>query len=355
MKHLLFLLLICFSCANPSDKDQDKKAKKNTQSKRLSVNTQSVSDTVFHQEIVANGFVEATYRSELRFRKSDMIDKILVDNGQKVKKGQLIAHQDLSNEKNQLQQAKVAVAEAENELIDLKATYGVLNQPDSTIKPAVLNNITLKSGIRQAKANLESAKIDIKQSKVFAPFKGVIANLITKEGNYISAAETFCILISQDQLDVVFKILESQLPFVKKGQKVKVASFADEENQYIAEITEINPFVDENGLIRIKAHLSNPDQSIYDGMNVKVSVQRKLDSVVKVPKTALVKRSNRDVVFTVQDSLAKWNYVDIKAENSNFYAIEKGLSLKDTIIISNNMNLAHDARINPTFITQEED
>jgi hypothetical protein len=90
-------------------------------------------------------------------------------------------------------------------------------------------------------------------------------------------------------------------------------------------------------------------------MNVKVSVQRKLDSVVKIPKTALVKRSNRDVVFTVQDSLAKWNYVDIKAENSNFYAIKKGLSIKDTIIISNNMNLAHDARVNPTLIKQEED
>lgn len=355
MNHLLLMLLICISCASPSDQNQDKKAKNTAQSKRLKVNTQTVHDSVFHQEIVANGFVEATYRSELRFRKSDMIHNISATNGNVVKKGQLIAHQDLSNEKNQLQQAKVAVAEAENQLLDLKATYGVLNQPDSTIKPAVLNTITLKSGIRQAKANLESAKISIKQSKLIAPFKGVIANLTTKEGNYISAADNFCILISQDQLDVVFKILESQLPFVKKGQRVSVSSFSNESNQYIAKITEINPFVDANGLIRIKAHLSSPDRSIYDGMNVKVSVQRKINSVVKVPKAALVRRSNRNVIFTIEDSQAKWNYVNIKAENSNSYAIEKGLSLKDTIIISNNMNLAHDARVNPTFIEQEDD
>jgi RND family efflux transporter MFP subunit len=354
MKYLLILILICCSCVNQSDKTQDKKAKTNTESKKLSVNTQTIQDSVFHQEIVANGFIEATYRSELRFRKGDIIEKILVKNGQVVNKGQLIAHQDISNEKNQLQQAKVAVAEAENELIDLKASYGVLDQPDSTIKPAVLKNITLKSGIRQAKANLESAKIAVRQSKIIAPFKGVIANLTTKEGNYISAADNLCILISQDQLDAVFNILEPQLPFVQIDQQVKVASFANEDDQYSAKITEINPFVDENGLIRIKAHLSNPDRSIYDGMNVKVSVQRKLDSVVKIPKTALVKRSNRDVVFTVQDSLAKWNYVDIKAENSNFYAIKKGLSIKDTIIISNNMNLAHDARVNPTLIKQED-
>lgn len=354
MKYLLCLLFICFSCTTSTNEaDKEKKAQA-TASKRLNVNTQLVSEATFHQEIVANGIIEATYRSELRFRKGDIIQKILVENGEQVTKGQLIAYQDLSNEKNQLQQTKAEVAQAKNKLIDLKASYGVLNQPDSTIKPVVLKNITIQSGLPQAKANLESAKIAIQQSKIKAPFSGVIANLTTKEGNYISAAENFCILISQNQLDVIFNILEPQLPFVKNGQTVQVTPFADEEKHYKAKITEINPFVNEQGLIRIKAHLNKTDASIFDGMNVKVSVQRTLDSVVKIPKTALVKRSGRNVVFTAQDSLAKWNYVDIKAENSKAYAIEKGIKLGDTLIISNNMNLAHDARINPTFIAQKE-
>lgn len=354
MKYLSIFIFIFLSCSRSNDATNEKETSDQLVTKRMNVNTQIVNNETFHQEIVANGIIEATHRSELRFRKGDIIDKIMVKNGQDVKKDQLIAFQDLSNEKNQYQQAKIAVAEAKNELIDLKATYGVLDKPDSLIKPEVLNTITIRSGLPQAKAGLESAKIAVRQSKIKAPFTGVVANLTTKEGNFIGASENFCILISQDQLDVIFNVLESQLPFLKMGQTVEVTPFANDSEHYKARVTEIDPFVNEQGLVRIKAHLKQPDSTIFDGMNVKVSIQRNLDSVVKIPKKALVKRSGRNVVFTVQDSLAKWNYVDIKAENNDAYAVQKGIKAGDTIIISNNMNLAHDARIKPTFIVKEE-
>ena len=54
---------------------------------------------------------------------------------------------------------------------------------------------------------------------------------------------------------------------------------------------------------------------------------------------------NREVVFTYNNQLAKWNYVTIAYENSNTYAISEGIKTGDSVIFKGNLNLAHDAKV----------
>ncbi len=67
--------------------------------------------------------------------------------------------------------------------------------------------------------------------------------------------------------------------------------------------------------------------------------------VVVVPRSAVVMRDNRPVVFVAQNGLAKWHYVGIGAENEDFYQITEGIAAGDSVIVEGNYNLAHDARI----------
>ena len=152
-----------------------------------------------------------------------------------------------------------------------------------------------------------------------------------------------------------FSVLENELSFVKKNLAVTITSFVDKSKNYMGVVSEINPMVDENGLIQVKAKVNIPDNTLFDGMNVKVIINQPIHDVIVIPKEALVLRSNKEVVFTVKEGLAKWNYVEVLDENSSSYALKKGLKLGDTIIVSGNMNLSHDARVAPIFIGEQED
>ena len=80
-------------------------------------------------------------------------------------------------------------------------------------------------------------------------------------------------------------------------------------------------------------------------MNVKVLLQRTLDKQLAIPKTALVLRTNRQVVFTLNNGKAYWNYVSTGLENSTSFVITEGLQEGDTIIYDGNINLAHDTPV----------
>lgn len=72
-------------------------------------------------------------------------------------------------------------------------------------------------------------------------------------------------------------------------------------------ISEINPLVDENGMVRVKAQVNGGDK-FFDGMNVRISVKRSVPNRIVVPKTAIVLRSGKQVMFTVYCHVELCNY-----------------------------------------------
>jgi len=80
-------------------------------------------------------------------------------------------------------------------------------------------------------------------------------------------------------------------------------------------------------------------------MNVKVLVGNSVPAQLVVPKEAVVIRQGKQVVFTYEDGHAKWHYVKTGYENSREYTIEEGLEEGAQVIITNNLNLGHDAEV----------
>jgi multidrug efflux pump subunit AcrA (membrane-fusion protein) len=80
-------------------------------------------------------------------------------------------------------------------------------------------------------------------------------------------------------------------------------------------------------------------------MNVKIRVQRLLGNRLVIPKSALLLRTNRKVVFTLIDGHANWVYVDTAQENSDSYVVSDGLQAGDSIIYEGNLNLAHESPV----------
>lgn len=144
-------------------------------------------------------------------------------------------------------------------------------------------------------------------------------------------------------MDVEFPIIESELPMVKPGDNITVTPFSDT-TPHSGHITEINPMVDENGMVKVWASVEGTG-GLIDGMNVRVNIRRKVGEALVVPKSAVVLRSGRQVVFTLDGGRAMWNYVTTGLENLSEYTIIDGLTPGMTVITSGNINLAHESPV----------
>ncbi len=336
------------SCKQTTEDLKEENQHKKIKSQGINVTTALIKPVVFQKEIIANGKVEAKQKSVLHFKNAEALAKIHVRNGQSVSKGALLAVLNNSILANQLESANLEEAQTAQKVEEAKINHGA-SEKDAAIQ----KNLALKTGHLAAVNSKKNAEILYRQSILKAPFSGIIANIEKKEGSQISTSDAFCTIINPHNLEVSFLVLESEFPFLENKQNILLQNFGLETEEFSGFITEINPMVDKNGFILVKAKIIKPNRKLLDGMHVKVKIQKPIQDVIVIPKQALVLRSNREVVFTLKNGLAKWNYVDVFDENSETYAISKGLQKKDTIIISGNMNLSHDAVVNASFIEGE--
>nr|MCU0394222.1 efflux RND transporter periplasmic adaptor subunit [Thermoflexibacter sp.] len=166
-----------------------------------------------------------------------------------------------------------------------------------------------------------------------------------KPHNLAPTTEPFCTLLSRDNLVVEISILESELSNLQIGQGAKIQSLAMSAKKYEGKVIEINPFVNEQGLVLVKVKIENADSALLEGMNVNVMIEEELSDYISIPKTAVVERSGRKVVFSYESGLAKWHYVTVAHENSTQVAISEGLKAGEQVIIDGNLNLGHDAPV----------
>ena len=131
---------------------------------------------------------------------------------------------------------------------------------------------------------------------------------------------------------------------------IQVTPFALNDTKAEGRITEINPLVDENGMVQVKAAVTDKGK-LFEGMNVRVSIHRSLGKQLVVPKSAVVLRSGKQVVFKLDSTRTKasWVYVHTGLENADSYTITSsegdGLKEDDFVITSGNINLAHEAPV----------
>ena len=306
------------------------------------VDTMILRVTPFDKQIVCNGRLRAKAKIDLTFPSQGMTTEIFVHEGQRVMRGTLIASLDNRERTREVEKAEHEVYRTRVELTD--KLIGLGYDADMEDVPAdVMQRAEVTSGYYSARYQLQSARTALEECNLYAPFSGRIANL---EARTFQRNEKICTLIDDSQFEVEFKILEAELEHIVKGQKVKVSSFAKDSVTYEGAITEINPLVDDRGLIKVTARIANTDDELMDGMNVRVVAEQRVQDMFVVPKDAVVERDGYHVIFRYEDGRAAWTYVDIVYSNINSFAItgcrrkETTIHDGDVVITSGNLNLA---------------
>ena len=343
MKNICFYCLISlllFSCSSKKDKTDEGSVSTVLPDEISEVSAIRLELTDFYHELISNGVVSARNKADLRFQISENIAAIYVKNGERVTTGQKIAMLDQFKLQNALSQAKDNLERAKLDLQDNLIMQGYTLSDSARIPVEVMQLAEVRSNYRNSVNQQALAEYNLKNSILYAPFDGVVANLFSKVYNLPDGSQPFCTIIDNMNQEIDFKVLEGELPYLRTGDKIRVSPFSVNDYSCEGQIAEINPSVDRNGMVLVKAYINNSKNRLYDGMNVKIHLQRSLGLQLVIPKEALVLRTNRKVVFTLKNERAQWVYVETGLENSNSYVITEGLHAGDSVIYEGNINLA---------------
>lgn len=347
---LICLLTFLSGCAPKTTENEDNESiETRLASAPNEVTVMPLTRKMFEHQLVSNGKVTATEYADLSFETAATISRIYVKNGDHVTKGQKLAELDKFKLQNAIKQAETSLAQAELELKDVLIGQGYSPSNMEKVPADIMKLAALKSGYEQSKSSYEMARYELEHAVLTAPFSGIVANLFSKEHNTASTSEPFCRIINNGSMEVDFSVLESELPLLHVGDRVSVTPYTTSGKAYEGKVISINPMVDEQAMVRVKAVIEGRPTALFDGMNVKVSVFRSVDRALVIPKSAVVLRSGKQVVFTLKNGQAYWNYVHTVLENMNDYTLaENGddvLHEGDTVIVTGNVNLAHETPV----------
>ncbi len=347
--YILIFVVIILGCSPKQDKDNENPDKRQYTEERNPVDIIILERTIFKKEMVSNGKLKAVRKSVLKFRLAEELEYLPVNNGDRVIKGQVIARLQQFDQKQKLNQAQIHLDKAHLELQDELIGRGYFPNDSLEVPENILNAARIRTGLASAENEMETARFNYESTILKAPFSGKIANLQYKIYEKISPGDDFCTLIDDSEFEVEFSVLETELQEISLDKEVKIIPFAID-TLVKGRVSEINPVVEENGLVKVKAVVRNPGMLI-EGMNVKVLVENEAPGQLVVPKSAIVLRQNQEVLFKYTGGIAFWTYVQTVLENSDSYAVrthpEKGGTLEpgDTVIVSGNLNLAHESNV----------
>lgn len=339
------ILVASSSCYSGKKEDVDNTLQQLPPSPPAEVTTVTLTAVDFEHELMSNGKISARMIAEAKFQTSEVITQIFVKNGDHVTKGQVIATLDTFVLNSRVEQARNTLERSRLDMHETLINRGYTLDNLHTATEEEIQLARIRSNFNTAEISYKTARYELKQAALTAPISGTIANLFTRPLSLSQPGEVFCNIIDTQNPEVSFTVLESELGYIQTGNNVRVTPFSIPGLSVEGRISEINPWVNENGMVQVKASVTHHPR-LVEGMNVRVSAFRSAGQQWVVPKTAVVLRTGRQVVFTAANNRAIWHYVETGLENATQYTItSETLHEGNQVIVSGNINLANESPV----------
>ncbi|MDG6348834.1 efflux RND transporter periplasmic adaptor subunit [Luteimonas sp. 8-5] len=307
-----------------------------------------------HQWDTFNGRVSAVESVELRPRVSGYVQRVAFDEGQEVKKGDLLFVIDprpyqaaLDQAKAQLQRARAEarLAQAQDAraqtLIEARA---ISREEFETRKAASAQG---DAGVRAAEAAVAAAQLDLQFTQVRAPIDGRIGRAMVTEGNLAQADQTLLTtLVSQDPMYVYFESDEQTYlryaELARKGERTRSSNpvrvgLANEDGfPHEGTVDFVDNQVDPaTGTIRARAVLPNPDRVFTPGLFARVQVQGsgRFDAMLIDDKAVLTDQDRKYVYVLGPENKAVRKDVVLGRMIEGLRVVESGLAADDKVIV----------------------
>ena len=298
------------------------------------VTVKKINSTVEKESLTYSGTIEADNTVSLGFSVPGRISKVYVQEGQKVNKGQLLATIDQTTYKNAFDIANAGLEQANDNFKRLNSLYQKGSLPERDF-------IAVKVAVAQANANKNLAAKNLADTKLYAPFSGMITAKMTEIGATAAPGVPAFTVMKTDKVYAKASITESEISKLKIGTdaKVEISSLNETFNGKVAIV---NPSADAvTRTFNVKVRLDNKEDKLLPGMisNIKINTGNTVD-VITVPSESIIRdASNILYVFVIKENKAIKKRVSLGSFKGNEVIVTKGLSIGDSVVIAGNKNL----------------
>ncbi len=282
--------------------------------------------------------IEALAEADVIAKVSGEVRSILAEEGDTVKKGQILARLDGD-------MLKLELSESEANLRKLQRDYerNVDLKDKGLISTGDFDKIKYEMEALEASFNLASLELDYTQIR--APIAGVISERFAKIGNTISAGAAMFRVTSLDPLVAYLHVPEREYRHIAKGQPVAIEIDALQGQRLLAAVTRISPIVDpETGTFKITIEIVDEDRRIKPGMFGRIGIVYDThENALQIPRSAILEDSGTASVFVVEDNKAVRRAIQTGYGQSGMVEVIDGLFDDDRVITIGQNGLKEDA------------
>src|SRR5215813_11056610 len=256
------------------------------------------------------GVVRARYETDLGFRVAGKIVTRIVNVGDRVHAGDVVARLDPQDLKLQAQSAEAELAAATSNLTQATADAERYASLKARGYAAVADYDRKKAAKDEAEGRLERARraLDMARNQLaYAELKadadGVITATLAEPGQVVAIGQPVARLAHRGEKEAVVALPETWLGEARAAQ-ASVRLWSDPNRSFSATLRELSPQADAaTRTYAARFTIDNPDDTVALGMTATVTLTRQADtSAMKVPLAAVVNRGNGPLVYVVDDS-----------------------------------------------------
>lgn len=308
------------------------------------------------------GNVTAFYTVTIKTQVDGRIDRVLFQEGQKVKRGDVLVQIDPRPFQIQLLSAQAALERDEAQLKNgqLNADrYKTLSQQNLIAQQQYTDQAAtvaqLDGQVKADEAAIDSANLNIDYARITSPIDGVVGVRIVDPGNVVHATDpSGLVVVTQlDPIALIFTLPEDDLPAISKAMAagpLAVDAFSRDGTTLLAtgQLSVIdNQINSSTATLRLKAIFDNPQNVLWPNEFVKARLHLStLDDVVVIPTSAVQRGPQGTFVYVVgPSSTATVHLVEVSLSQGEITVISKGVDPGDLVVVEGQAQLRPGAKV----------
>lgn len=289
-------------------------------------------DTLITRDYVCQ--IHAIQHIELRALEKGYLEKIYVDEGQSVKKGDL-----MFKIMPLIYNAELQKAQAEADFVEIEYQNTKQLSEKNVVSPNELAMV--KAKLDKAKAELSLAQIHLQFTEIRAPFNGIMDHFQVRLGSLVNEGDLLSTLSDNSEMWVYFNVPELEYLNYKTHlteenlQKVNLLMANNQLFKYSGEVTAIEAdFNNETGNIAFRATFRNPEGLLRHGETGNIQMGIPLNNAIIIPQKATYEILEKKYVFVVDKAdIVHSREIVIASEMPDVYIIKEGLKENERILL----------------------
>ena len=325
----------------------------------------------------ASGYVTARRRATVSSEVTGRVTEVLVEEGMEVREGQVLARLDptsveggLALSRARLGAAQSALGETAARLEEARRTLdrvralhadGIASQADLDVAEAQAESLEARHELERrqievARREVGVRRIDLDDTVIRAPFSGVAISKDAQPGEMVSPVSAgggftrtgICTIVDMSSLEIEVDVGESYIDRVRPRQRVEAVLDAYPDWKIPGSVITTIPAADrQKATVRVRIAFDRLDPRILPDMGVKVAFLTpstpgavQASRTVSIPRAAIRRDGDREVVFVVRDGRAERRAVTTRRGDADPAQVTSGLSAGERVVLEAPAELA---------------